>query len=169
MNTDKEKELLNKAAEFISKNEGFIPYIYKDTLGIETIGYGRNLQVRPLSEYEKKTYCYYKDNILHIDKEYSFQYLYNEVFSIYAKVKWELYFIELNEARKIVILDMIYNLGKSGFDKFIKFKEALCKKDYKTAAIELSSGSGTNGKSKYLIQVKSRAERNIKIIKSGIL
>lgn len=59
---------------------------------------------------------------------------------------------------QMVIVDMIFNLGAAGFQKFIKLIAALEVKDYCTAANEMQT-------SKWAQQVPNRAKDNIAIIR----
>lgn len=42
----------NQALELLQEHEGFRQFPYLDSLGIQTIGYGRNLESRGISEPE---------------------------------------------------------------------------------------------------------------------
>jgi len=62
------------------------------------------------------------------------------------------YFERLSEVRRLVVVDMRFNLGPGGFRKFVKMHAALYRQDYKRAAYEMRH-------SLWYRQVKSRAER----------
>ncbi|MFA4821850.1 lysozyme [Helicobacter pylori] len=66
----------------------------------------------------------------------------------------------LDAMRKMVILDLSYNLGLSGLLKFKQFIKAIEDKNYALAVEGLQ-------KSPYFNQVKKRASRNMEILKLG--
>jgi lysozyme len=68
-------------------------------------------------------------------------------------------FDEQPEDVQSVIVDMIYNLGPSGFSKFVKTIAALVAKDYCTAVAEMSV-------SKWARQVPNRAKDDIDIVEA---
>ena len=68
----------------------------------------------------------------------------------------------LNEARKICVANMLFNLGLTRFNKFKKFQAALNTKSWNIAADEMMD-------SRWAKQVKTRALRLEKIMRTGQL
>jgi len=111
----------------IKKHEGFIPKIYRDSLGKATIGYGHLIT-------EKDNF---KEGI-----EYSIEELeevFNQDFNKAVEGANELT-SKLNiilAKIKGVIIEMVFQLGKTGVSKFKKFFEALNNQDYNEAANQM--------------------------------
>jgi lysozyme len=138
------KDALSRALKQIKQEERYKQFPYKDTKGIETIGYGLNLQARGLSEQES-----------------SFA-LYNDIFHHYDILDKQLnFFSNLDDTRKVALIDMAYNMGDQGLYGFKKMLHALSMGDFKGAAVEMRN-------SKWYIDVKSnRADRLIDMIETG--
>ena len=111
---------MNKMIEQIKKHEGFRGQPYLCSAGKTTIGYGRNLEANPLTEDEAE--------IL----------LRNDVAKVVEDLQegilcWH----KLNDARKAVLINMMFNLGVSGFYGFRKFIAALEQGFFELAAKEM--------------------------------
>ncbi len=126
-------------------SEGFSPSIYTDKTGHPTIGYGYNLSVY---SYEGKRITKAYGLLTDILKE-----------NHKALLSYEWY-KNLDAMRKMVILDLSYNLGLNGLLKFKQFIKAIEDKNYALAVERLQ-------KSPYFNQVKKRASRNMEILKLG--
>ena len=87
----------------IKKHEGYVGIVYKDSLGIDTIGYGFAIKDLELD----RDIC---DIILE-------RKLHNLEDSVNFKFGWFMY---MPQEIKDVILDMCYQLGVNGFSKFKK-------------------------------------------------
>ncbi|WQZ07409.1 lysozyme [Helicobacter pylori] len=126
-------------------SEGFSPSIYTDKTEHPTIGYGHNLSVY---SYEGKR----------ITKAYGFLTdILKENYKAILSYGW---YKNLDAMRRMVILDLSYNLGLSGLLKFKQFIKAIEDKNYALAVEGLQ-------KSPYFNQVKKRASRNMEILKLG--
>jgi len=127
--------------EMIQKHEGYRPYVYYDSLGFPTAGYGHAfLPGSPISH--DVAVALFEDDFCRAKKDY-------------AKLK-----LDLDPVRRGVVLDMLFNLGLPRFRGFSKMISALKRKDYITA-----SNEGLN--SLWATQVKSRANHLMKIIRTG--
>ena len=133
-----------KASSFIEKNEGREYKYYKDTLGNLTIGVGFNLE-EGLSDDEI-------DFIL----SSRIQEHYDDLHVMVAEFK------HLCFARKLVLIDMSYNMGIHKLLQFENMLDAIRDKDWQKAAGELLD-------SRYASQVGRRADRNADILRSGEL
>ena len=128
--------------EYVEKNEGYRRYVYLDSEGIETIGIGFNLE-----EGFTREECLL---ILNLRLGYIRDTLADTILG------WE----ELNPMRKLVLVDMCYNLGLTRLLKFKKMLNALAAHNYEVAAMELLD-------SRYAQQVGPRADRNAKMMRTG--
>lgn len=125
--------------------EGFSPFIYTDKTEHPTIGYGYNLSVY---SYEGKR----------ITKAYGLLTdILKENYKAILSYGW---YKNLDAMRRMVILDLSYNLGLSGLLKFKQSIKAIEDKNYALAVERLQ-------KSPYFNQVKKRASRNMEILKLG--
>ncbi len=126
----------------IKQHEGFRAKAYLDSKGYLTIGYGRNLESKGISQHEAE--------IL----------LQNDCLDAFAFCQKLNYFASLNEARQAAILDMVFNLGAAGFMKFKKLQENLRLCDFDNASGEILN-------SKWASQVGNRAKTIANMIKNG--
>lgn len=128
--------------EYVEKNEGYRRYMYLDSGGIETIGIGFNLE-----EGFTREECLL---ILNLRLGYIRDTLEDTISG------WE----DLNPMRKLVLVDMCYNLGLTRLLKFKKMLNAIAAHNYEVAALELLD-------SRYAAQVGPRADRNAKMMRTG--
>ncbi len=131
------------ARGLLQSDEGLRLKPYHCTAGKLTIGYGRNLEDRGITEAEA---------------EYLLE---NDVSEIYEDLA-EIYdfFTHLSPMRKAVLIDMAYNLGLSGLNKFQNMIKAIDDNNYSKAASEMLD-------SRWASQVGDRAERLSKLMKTG--
>ncbi|MGL2694791.1 glycoside hydrolase family protein [Helicobacter pylori] len=134
------------AASFlIVDSEGFSPFIYTDKTEHPTIGYGYNLSVYSYDgERITKAYGLLTDVL-------------KENYKALLSYGW---YKNLDAMRRMVILDLSYNLGLNGLLKFKQFIKAIEDKNYALAVEGLQ-------KSPYFNQMKKRASRNMEILKLG--
>jgi len=124
---------LERIKKQLMDHEGYGPKVYEDTVGILTIGYGRNLEDKGITEAEA---------------EYL---LVNDIREVENELRERLPFFEnLSSIRQEILISMGYNLGINGLLKFKKMLAALENYDYELAADEMLD-------SKWATQVKGRA------------
>ena len=128
------------AKDLIIKHERLELKPYKDTVGKLTIGVGRNLDDMGISE-DEAMYMF-KNDIKRCK---------NELCKIFSN------FNELPDNVKLVLTDMIFNLGKNRFLEFKKMIAAIKEGDFKRAAEEAKN-------SKWCGQVKSRCKDDCKLL-----
>lgn len=131
------------AEQLIKLNEGCKLKPYRCTEGRLTIGYGRNLEDKGISQTEANL-------LLHFDLEECLK-------DLKSLECWE----ALNEPRRAVLVDMRYQLGMAGLMGFKKMLAALAKDDYEEAAGQIMD-------SRYARQTPSRAARNRDIMRTGV-
>ncbi len=132
-----------KLIEELKRDEGVKLFPYKCSANKLTIGVGRNIEERGITE-DEANYLLKNDLTMCIE----------EVESIFT---WYPY---LTDSRKRVIINMVFNLGLSRFLNFKKFIDAMEQKDYETAGKEMLD-------SKWAKQVGDRAKRLKQMIVEG--
>lgn len=125
----------------LSLHEGRKAFVYQDTVGKATIGVGRNLEDRGLSDDEID---------LLLDNDITAAY--NDAVRIVPG------FNTLSEDRQHVLIDMVFNLGAAGLLKFTKFLAAVESRDFERAATEMLD-------SRWARQVGRRAETLAKMMR----
>ena len=149
MNTITHQQIVKE----LKMEEGFRSRPYYDTQKKITIGYGRNLNGLPLTKtefaYLFPTQPYSRNKIeflvgywnLEPLKQHEAIFLLEEVIKHCEQdallVYGDFYTKELPTTAKVVILDLLYNLGRPRYKKFKNHIAAMKKKDYKAAAAEL--------------------------------
>ena len=119
----------SKLLEHIKKNEGFRAKPYWDKTGLGattftvkggflTVGYGTNLNAGITKEQAEVLVNLVVDSLI----------------ERFMPLPW---FQHLSERRKLVCLEMAYQLGFNGFMRFVKMREALIEGDYDRAAAEI--------------------------------
>ena len=127
--------------EMIQKHEGYRPYVYYDSLGFPTAGYGHAFLPRsPISH--DVAIALFEDDWCRAKRDYD-------------KLK-----LDLDPVRRGVVLDMLFNLGLPRFRGFAKMITALSQDDYETASKE-----GLD--SLWAKQIKGRANHLMKILRTG--
>ena len=153
--------------DFIEKliaHEGLVLNVYKDTLGIDTIGIGRNLEDRGISQQELNDL-----DIPTIDHVY--EYGITEADAVYLATN-DVQIVEdelvrahpcvdrLDSVRQLILMDMAFNMGVPRLCKFVKMWSAIYEEDYPTAAKEMLD-------SRWAKQVKSRSTKLANAMHNG--
>ena len=134
---------MNKLTELLIKHEGKMNFPYEDGTGHISIGVGRNLTDRGLSDAEIMMLL---DNDLAIS-----------VTELNTQFPW---FADLNEARQDALISMHYNLGMPSLLKFRKTLELLEQGLFEAAALEMLD-------SKWANQIGQRAKDLSKMLSTG--
>lgn len=138
-------EIRQKLKNLLIKHEQFKQFVYTDSTGHLTIGIGRNLSDRGISSSE------------------ALGLLDDDIFYFTSKLSNLLpFFDSLDDNRKIVLVDMCFNLGVNGFLEFREMLLAVEKGDFDTASNEIL-------RSKAAIQARDRYEQLAYIMKTGEL
>ena len=145
-------------------SEGLRLQVYKDTLGIDTIGIGRNLEDRGITKQELDEL-----DIPNIDHVY--EYGITEADAVYLATN-DVQIVEeelvrahpcvdrLDSVRQLILIDMAFNMGVPRLCKFKKMWAAVECGDYPTAAKEMLD-------SRWAKQVKGRATKLANAMHNG--
>jgi lysozyme len=133
----------DKLKQQIKLHEGVEYRVYEDTQGILTIGVGRNLEDRGLSEDEV-------DYLLNNDIKIC-------VKELKGSFDW---YDDLDDIRKRVLVDMMFNLGMPRLKGFVKMLEAIESGAWGAAAEEMLDSTWAR-------QVGSRADRLSEMMETG--
>ena len=145
-------------------SEGLRLQVYKDTLGIDTIGIGRNLEDRGIT----------KEELADLDIptiEHVYEYGITEADAVYLAAN-DVQIVEeelvrahpcvdrLDSVRQLILIDMAFNMGVPRLCKFKKMWTAVHNEDYSTAAKEMLD-------SRWAKQVKGRATKLANAMHNG--
>jgi lysozyme len=128
----------------LQRHEGFRSHPYRCSAGRLTIGYGRNLDDRGVSEDEA-------EYLLRNDVDHAM-----EDARSYAGASWD----GLNGPRRAVLVNMAFNLGMSRLLGFVRLRERLTAGDYHGAAEEMQDSAWAH-------QVGSRARELAEQMRTG--
>lgn len=146
------------AVSLIAEAEGFSNTIYKCPAGFNTIGYGHNLDANPLTTDQKKLL----EPNGSISKDAAMILLFDDLPKYEEEARELVDFDGLNDYRKALVIDLVYNLGKSGFEKFSVTIRFIRMGDYNNASKALKA-------SKWFEQVGHRGVRNCAIMRDGVI
>lgn len=140
---EKNKKQRNALIHQLILHEGMVLKPYKCTSGKLSIGVGRNLDDRGITEAEAELM------------------LSNDIDDFSDRLKREIpWMAELSPVRQRVLLDMAFNLGISGLLKFKRTLKAIRAKQYEKAAEMMLD-------SRWATQVGQRAKRLSKMMATG--
>ena len=106
-----------KLTESIKKHEGFVNHVYKDSLGLDTLGYGT---LMPITKQEGEILLQHRLNNM-----------------IQSLVTSEPFYNELPQDKADIIAEMAYQMGVSGVLEFKNMWNALKKRDYQAASFHM--------------------------------
>lgn len=130
-----------EAVEQNKEHEGYRKHVYLCSTRHATFGYGFNIDAG-------------------IDEDIAEILLEAQMTKIYARLIAYRWFYELDEVRRCVIVEMVYNIGWTGFHKFVKTIDHIKNHDYQLAAKEMLN-------SKWARQVPNRARKLSKQFETG--
>jgi lysozyme len=134
---------IDRLVDQLKIHEGVRDKVYLDTEGIETIGVGRNLKDKGLSE-DEINYLLQND----IDE-----------FTESVRDKWP-WWENLDDVRQRVVVDMAFNMGVAGLSKFSKTLSHIENGRYEEASEEMLN-------SRWAEQVGQRAENLSNMMSTG--
>ena len=146
------------------QSEGLRLEVYQDTLGIDTIGVGRNLEDRGITTEELNVMDFpnieavYEHGITETDAAYLLE---NDVQIVEEElVRAHPCVDSLDAVRQLVLVDMAFNMGVPRLRKFKKMWAAIHDEDFQTAAKEMLDSRWAN-------QVKSRSVKLANMMHTG--
>ena len=112
--------MVSKLIESIKQHEGYVGIVYKDSVGVDTIGYGFAIKDLELDE-----------DICEIILERKVSQLIDRISN---KFSWYVY---MPQEIKDIVTEMCYQLGVTGFSKFKKTIAYLQDKKWEEASVEM--------------------------------
>ena len=153
--------------DFIQKliaHEGLRLEVYKDSLGIDTIGIGRNLEDRGITKEELDWMDIPNMAIVHtmgITEADAMYLAENDVQIVEEElVRAHPCVNKLDAVRQLVVMDMAFNMGVPRLCKFKNMWNAIHEENYIAAAKEMLD-------SRWAIQVKSRSTKLANAMHNG--
>lgn len=145
----------NKLSKLLVKHEGFRNYAYNDSLGIKSIGVGFNLERHDAKDLLSVVGANINDLYLTDDQVYKLlDITIDEAITHTKKIITS--YDSHPEYVKLVLCDMMFNLGPNRFSAFKNMIRAVEQKDYLTAAHEMVNSkwySQVGNRSKFLVEV----------------
>jgi lysozyme len=142
----------NKVADLVERHEGRIPYVYKDSLGFDTIGVGHLVDRRKGGKLPDHIITALRDwDVAQAEEELA------------KALPWSQH---LDDVRYAVLVDMVFNLGiepfdHDGFKDWPRFVEQVRVGNYTAAAANLRTTQP------WASQVKDRATRLADMMGTG--
>lgn len=128
----------------IARHEGYRQFVYNDTLGHPTVGFGRALDTRGVTRDEATTL------------------LGNDIAAFTAEVRAALpWTLSLDETRLGVLVEMAFQLGTDGLLKFHQTLGCIQRGDWDGAATQMLG-------SLWAKQTPARAQELAEIVRSGL-
>ncbi len=148
---------MNKGMEQLKIHEGFGGRPYKDTVDIWTIGYGRNLEANPLTLKE----ILHLFTLVPMTKEQAGYLVDNNINDSIAEADKKFSWLDdMNEPRRWVVYNMVFNMGLARFLHFKNTIKAGQMGDYELFSKEMLD-------SKWAKQVGGRANQLSHQMKTG--
>ena len=151
---------------YIEVNEGRKAKVYNDTKGHPTVGIGFNLDRGNARAVMKSLGIDYdkvragQAILTDAQINHLFDHDVRTATSDAKEVVGSKTFGELSEGRRIVVIDMVFNLGKAGLANFRKAISAIQQGNYNEAAKQMKDSA-------WYGQVGDRAKRNVEMMRSG--
>jgi len=139
--------------DLIKKHEGLRNFVYLDTEGVPTVGWGHAFlgpEVPEVGDHYWLEECeeFFDNDMQQVEEDFVW------LCQHYA------FFRNLNWVRRAVIKNMLFNLGMRKFMLFKKMRAAICDQDWKTAAMEMLD-------SRWATQVGRRAVELAQLMRYG--
>jgi lysozyme len=149
--------------KIVAKHEGVVLEPYKDSLGISTIGIGRNLEDRGITDGELMHMNRDLEDVINngLTEEEAYYLCINDIKNVEKElVAKKPIVLQLDEARQMCLVDMGFNMGVPRLMKFVNMWEAIEKVDFQWAGEEMLD-------SRWAKQVKGRATHLAEVMRTG--
>jgi len=152
--------------DYISFNEGRRTMAYQDTRGIWTIGVGFNLEKSGAKETIESMGINY-DGLLARKVELTnvqIDTLLDEEIKVAEAGVRSIFsnYNQIDQTRQIILIDMLFNLGKAGLQKFRKMIAAILEENWQEAGDQMVD-------SLWYRQVGKRGVRDVEAMRTGIM
>lgn len=153
-----------KLTDMLVRHEGCVLTVYRDSLGIDTVGIGRNIEHRGVTNKELTFLGYYDISEVYtkgITEDGARHLLENDISIVERELSQAHPIVEfLSDNRIVVLLNMAFNLGIPRLNMFRKMWAEIEEEDYDTAALEMLD-------SRWAKQVKGRATELSDLMRIG--
>lgn len=144
----------DKLLEQLRRHEGLRLKPYNDSLGVRTIGYGHNMST--VSDTSRT--MYEAQGITQAEAEALLRRDITRAVEACMQYKW---FESLDDIRKCVVINMMFNLGAQRFAEFKNMHAMLEAQNYSVAASQMVN-------SRWYKQVKLRAHELVAQMRTGV-
>jgi len=154
---------INEFIKMVAKHEGIVLEPYKDSLGISTIGIGRNLEDRGITDGELNYIGKTMEEVLEkgLTEEEAYYLCMNDIAIVEKELLDRKPIVnQLNHVRQMVLVDMAFNMGVPRLMKFKNMWAAIETEDYALACEEMIDSRWAN-------QVGNRAMKLSLAMKNG--
>ena len=149
--------------KIVAKHEGVVLEPYKDSLGISTIGIGRNLEDRGITDGELMHMNRDLEDVINngLTEEEAYYLCINDIKNVEKElVAKKPIVLQLNEARQMCLVDMGFNMGVPRLMKFVNMWKAINEANFEWAGEEMLD-------SRWAKQVKGRATHLAEVMQTG--
>jgi lysozyme len=153
----------DELVKMIAIHEGIVLNVYQDHLGIDTVGIGRNLQDRGITDGELSFINKTMDEVYEngLTEEEAYYLCMNDIAIVEKELLANKPVVnQLNDVRQMVLIDMAFNMGVPRLMKFKNMWLAIEKVNYQLANEEMID-------SRWAGQVGSRAMKLSLAMKNG--
>jgi lysozyme len=153
----------DELVKMIAIHEGIVLNVYQDHLGIDTVGIGRNLQDRGITDGELSFINKTMDEVYEVGltEEEAYYLCMNDIAIVEKELLANKPIVnQLNDVRQMVLVDMAFNMGVPRLMKFKNMWLAIEKVNYQLANEEMID-------SRWAGQVGSRAMKLSLAMKNG--
>ena len=130
----------DELVKMIALHEGIVLTVYQDHLGIDTIGIGRNLQDRGITDGELLFINKTIDDVYEtgLTEEEAYYLCMNDIAIVEKELLQNKPIVnQLDAVRQMVLVDMAFNMGVPRLCKFKKMWNAIYEKKWEAASLEM--------------------------------
>ena len=154
---------LSEFVKMVAKHEGMVLEPYKDSLGISTIGIGRNLEDRGITDTELDYIGKTLEDILEVGltEEEAYYLCMNDIAIVEKELLERKPIVnQLDQVRQMCLVDMGFNMGVPRLMKFVKMWGAIEVGDFYEASDQMLD-------SRWAKQVGKRSEHLAEMMRGG--